>query len=267
MFYAPEVEQRRLDARIVDINLLRRSWYFDYLRHAYPGLIERSREKIDVFVENLKEWERDPGAFTRNQALTQRISAAFEEMIQSIVTHESKVAPVYITRDLLLADTTNGELTRWLTQTYQLVPQGLVFNLAGDQSFHDPRDLHIQTRGLADGTLRFEKDDVVNLKVIPVYTSMLINRGRYLALFNQHDRASAAFRQALVLDPGLAAAQQGLAESTAKLRNPYRVCRRSFGNRFTHIRAFLSCKPGELRLNRHDENYVSRCCNFLVSWS
>ncbi len=220
MFYVQEVEQRRRDVKIVDINLLRRSWYFDYLRHAYPGLIERSRDKIDAFVENLKEWERDPGAFTRNQALTQRISAAFEEMIQSIVTHESKVAPVYITRDLLLADTTNGELTTWLTQTYQLVPQGLVFNLAGDQSFHDPRDLHIQTRGLADGTLRFEKDDVVNLKVIPVYTSMLINRGRYLALFNQHDRASAAFRQALVLDPGLAAAQQGLAESTAKLRNP-----------------------------------------------
>ncbi len=219
-FYTQEVEQRRRDVKIVDINLLRRSWYFDYLRHAYPGLIERSREKIDAFVENLKEWERDPGAFTRNQALTQRISAAFEEMIQSIVTNESKVAPVYTTRDLLFADTVNGELTRWLTQNYQLVPQGLVFNLAGDQSFHDSPDLRLQTRGLADGTLRFEKDDVVNLKVLPVYTSMLINRGRYLTVFNQHERAIAAFRQALALDPGLAAARQGLAEITAKLRNP-----------------------------------------------
>ncbi len=219
-FYTQEVEQRRRDVKIVDINLLCRSWYFDYLRHAYPSLLERSREKIDAFVENLKEWERDPGAFTRNQALTQRISAAFEEMIQSIVTNESKVAPVYTTRDLLFADTVNGELTRWLTQNYQLVPQGLVFNLAGDQSFHDSPDLRLQTRGLADGTLRFEKDDVVNLKVLPVYTSMLINRGRYLTVFNQHERAIAAFRQALALDPGLAAARQGLAEITAKLRNP-----------------------------------------------
>jgi hypothetical protein len=140
-------------------------------------------------------------------------------MIQSIVSNESKVAPVYITRDLLIADTVNGELTRWLTQNYQLVPQGLVFSLTGDQTFHDSPDLRLQTRGLADGTLRFEKDDVVNLKVLPVYTSMLINRGRYFALFNQHERASAAFRQALGLDPGLAAARQGLAESTAKLRN------------------------------------------------
>ena len=219
MLYVQEIEQRRREVEIVDINLLRRSWYFDYLRHAYPGLIERSREKIDAFVENLKEWERDPGAFASNQALTQRITAAFEEMIRSIVIHESKVAPVYVTRDLLFADTVNGELTKWLTQNYQLIPQGLVFNLADDQSFHESPDLCLQTRGLADGTLRFEKEDVVNVKVLPVYTSMLTNRGRYLALFNQHERAIAAFRQALALDPGLAAAQQGVVESTAKLRS------------------------------------------------
>jgi len=53
--------------------------------------------------------------------------------------------------------------------------------------------------------------------VLPVYTTMLINRGRYLAAFNQHERAIALFRQALGLDPGLAAAQEGLAESKAKL--------------------------------------------------
>src|SRR6266699_1029712 len=78
MFYAQEIEQRRPDVKVVDINLLRRSWYFDYLRHAYPSLIERSREKIDAFVEDLKEWDRDPEAFARTQALTQRITAAFE---------------------------------------------------------------------------------------------------------------------------------------------------------------------------------------------
>jgi hypothetical protein len=219
MFYAQAIEQRRRDVKVVDINLLRRSWYFDYLKRSYPDLIDRSREKIDAFIQNLKEWERDPGAFARSPALTQRISAAFLEMIQSIVTNESRVAPVYMTSDMLSSDSVNGELTRWLTQKYQLVPEGLVFNLADDRGFHDSLDLHLQTRGLADGTLRFEKDDVVKIKVLPAYTRMLTNRGRYLELFNQHDRAVAAFRQALALDPGLAPAQQGLADSTAKLRN------------------------------------------------
>ena len=220
MFYAQEIEHLRPDVKVVDINLLRRSWYFDYLKHAYPALIERSREKIDVFVESLKEWERDPGAFARSPALTQRISAAFLEMIQSMVTNESRVAPVYMTNDLISSDSVNGELTRWLTQKYQLIPQGLVFNLADGQGFHDSPDVHLQIRGLADGTLRFGKGDPVNVKVLPSYANMLINRGRYLALFGQHERAIAAFEQALVLNPNLTLARQGLAESAAKARRP-----------------------------------------------
>jgi len=220
MFYAQQIEQLRRDVKVVDANLLRRSWYFDYLRRTYPDLIERSREKIEMFVEDLKAWERDPAAFKSNALLTQKISTAFLEMIQSIVTNESGVRPVYITRDLLLPDTTNGEVTRWLSQNYQLVPQGLLFNLAKDSGFHDSPDVRLETRGLADGTVRFEQDDVVNLKILSAYTSMLINRGRYLAAFNQHERAIIAFQEALALDPNLAAAREGLAQSTAKLSNP-----------------------------------------------
>jgi len=217
MLYVQEIEQRRPDVKVVDINLLRRSWYFDYLKHAHPGLIDRSSEKINSYVEILKQWERDPGAFARSQKLTQRISMAFLDMIQSIVRNEIGVAPVYITNDVLVADSTNGYLTRWIPQAYQLVPQGLVFNLAADQSFNESPDPHLQMRGLADGTVRFANDDVINVKILPTYTRMLTNRGKYLALFNQHERAILAFKEALALDPNFAAAQQGLAESTEKV--------------------------------------------------
>jgi tetratricopeptide (TPR) repeat protein len=111
-------------------------------------------------------------------------------------------------------------LTQWIPQNYQLVPQGLVFNLATDQRFHQPPDPHLRTRGLADGTVRFANDDAVKLKILPAYTRMLTNRGRYLVLFNQHERAIAAFKEALSLDPNHAEAQQGLAECAAKLRKP-----------------------------------------------
>jgi hypothetical protein len=220
MFYAQEIEQRRRDVKVVDINLLRRSWYFDYLKHAHPGLIGRSRDKIEPYVDILKQWERDPGAFARSQDLTQRISMAFLEMIQAIVRNEIRVAPVYIANDVLVADQTNSYVTRWIPQAYQLVPQGLVFNLATDQDFHDSPDPHLQTRGLTDGTVRFADDDVVKLKVLPAYTRMLVNRGRYLALFHQHERAIQPFKEALALDRNEAAAQQGLAESIAKLAKP-----------------------------------------------
>ena len=220
MFYVQEIENRRRDAKVIDLNLLRRSWYFDYLKRAHPDLIERSREKIDRFVELLKQWERDPGAFAGNERLTQTISEAFFEMVRSIVTQERSVAPAYITNDLLAGDSSNGQATKWITQNYQLVPQGLVFELATDSTFQDSPEPELQTRGLADGTLQFENDDVVELKVLPTYTTMLINRGRYLALFNQHERAIAVFKEALALNPRLTAAREGLAESTAKLRTP-----------------------------------------------
>ncbi len=220
MFYAQEIEQRRRDVKVVDINLLRRSWYFDYLKHAHPDLIERSQDEIEPYVSLLKLWERDPRAFDRNQDLTQRISMAFLTLIQSMVRNEIRVAPVYITNDVLSADKTNAYLTQWIPQTYQLVPQGLVFNLAADRSFHDSPDPHLRTRGLADGSVSSASDDVVQRKVLPAYTRMLTNRGRYLALFNHHQRAVVAFKEALTLDPNLSAARQGLADSSAKLATP-----------------------------------------------
>ena len=220
MLYAQEIEQRRGDVKVVDINLLRRSWYFDYLKHAHPGMMDRSREKIDPYVAILKQWESDPAAFSRSQDLTQRISMAFLEMIQAIVRNEIKTAPVYITNDVLIADSLNSYLTRWIPQTYQLVPQGLVFNLTTDQSFHESPEPHLRMRGLADGTVRFAKDDVANLKILPAYTRMLTNRGKYLASVNQHERANHAFKEALALDPGLTAAREGLEQSAAKLRRP-----------------------------------------------
>jgi hypothetical protein len=219
MLYAREVEQRRRDVKVVDVNLLRRSWYFDYLRRAYPGLIERSRDKVDAFVAELKQWEHDPQAYANDVKLTQRITSEFHQMLQSFVANEIEVASVYITFDFaFMTEEQDKELTKWLTKNYQLVPEGLVFKLAGDRGFHDPGEIHLETRGLADGSLRFEKDDVVSLKVLPVYTTMLVNRGRYLAFFNQHERAIDAFKQALALDQNLERAQKGIDENMTKLR-------------------------------------------------
>ncbi len=115
MLYTREIEQRRRDIRAVDINLLRRSWYFEYLRRAYPDLIERSRDKVDVYVADLKEWENDPEAYRKSAVLTRKISTAFQEMLQSIVTKEMAVAPVYVTAEVILfTDARDDDLVAWL---------------------------------------------------------------------------------------------------------------------------------------------------------
>jgi len=53
---------------------------------------------------------------------------------------------------------------------------------------------------LIEGTIRFADDDVVKLKVLPIYKVMLQSRGQYLAHFNQQERANVAFEGALRFD-------------------------------------------------------------------
>jgi tetratricopeptide (TPR) repeat protein len=217
-FYVQEIEQRRRDVKVVDINLLRRSWYFDYLQRSYPELISRSQDRVDTFTVELKQWEHDPGAYARDAKLTQRIATAFDALIRSFVRHELEVAPVYLTSDLLFqAEEQEQEIAQWLSRNYQLIPHGLFFKLETERGFHDPGALQLQLRGLTDGTLNFESDDVVKQKVLPAYKAMLVNRGRYYSLFDKHELAIEAFQQALRLDPNLTAAQQGLNDSIAKL--------------------------------------------------
>ncbi len=220
MLYAREVEHRRRDVRVVDVHLLRRSWYFDYLKRAYPQLVARSQKQIEAFLAELKQWERDPKGYRNSVSRTEQINAAFREMWQALVTNETRVAPVYITSDMAFVNgEEDKELTQWLLANYQFIVRGLVFQLSQNGSFKDPGDLQLETRGLADGTLRFEDDDVVKKKVLPVYVNMLVSRGKYLALLNEHERAAAAFEQALTLNPRLEIARQGLHDNMRVLPN------------------------------------------------
>src|SRR5262249_21163439 len=148
-----------------------------------------------------------------------RINTRFFDMIMAFINTHIKAAPVYITQEIAVE---NGgpepELTKTINASYQSVPQGLVFQLAQPGAFHDVAEPQLVTRGLADGAIKFEPDDVVKVKVLPVYINMLYNRGRYLAAYGQHGRAISAFEQALKLDPGSRSARQSLSESQAALR-------------------------------------------------
>jgi tetratricopeptide (TPR) repeat protein len=217
MFYAQQVARRRRDVKVVDINLLRRSWYFDYLKRVYPELIARSAASVDAFVTELKLWEQDESAYANKQA-AERINSRFEEMITSFVKEEMRVAPVFMTLDFLAPSEGDRRLTDSIMQQYAPVPQGLLFKLTNDpNAFQNPHLIQMELGGLNDGTLRFEEDDVVKTKVFPVYTAMIVNRGRYLARFGYHQQAIVAYKEALALEPQLETAKRGLEESTAQL--------------------------------------------------
>ncbi|HKP87211.1 MAG TPA: DUF2723 domain-containing protein [Blastocatellia bacterium] len=219
MLYLREVERSRTDVVTLDVNQLRRSWYYDYLSRAYPAMIEGARDKVDAFLEDLRHWERDPDAFNRNASLNQRINTRFYDMIMTFVTNHTQTGPVYTTAEIATRfEGQDSELTKSLTNSYDFVPQGLVYQLMSRGQYHEPAAPRLETRGLADGSIKFADDDVVRLKVLPVYVRMIANRGRYLALYGRHEQAIEAYKQALALEPDFKLAQQALNESAAALR-------------------------------------------------
>lgn len=219
MLYVREIEHARTDAVVIDINQLRRSWYYEYLERAYPATIEQARDKVDAFLEDLRHWERDSDLYQRDLTLNQRINTRFFDMILAFVTNHIRGAPVYVTLDIAAnRDGQDSELTKSLAGSYQFIPQGLVFQLSSSREFQQLAEPRLITRGLADGTLRFDDDDVVKLKVLPVYVTMLYNRGRYLAVNGHHEEAIESFKQSLALDPSFAPAQKAINESLAAIR-------------------------------------------------
>ena len=216
LLYSRLVEGTRPDVVAIDLHLLRRSWYYDYLGRQFPGTIARARPQVDAFVQELVAWEHDPGLYARSPDLTRRISGRFQEMLRAFV--DTHPGPVYATRDGVLPGFgTDIEVPRTLTAGRALVPRGLVFELTRTRPARLPDAVPLRMRGLFDGSIRFEPDDVVAVKVRPVYLAMIASRGAYLEAAGDHRAAAEAFAQALALEPTFIPARDALERNRALL--------------------------------------------------
>jgi tetratricopeptide (TPR) repeat protein len=219
MLYVREIENHRKDVVAIDVNQLRRSWYFNYLQQVYPELMSQSQQQIEAYLEDLKSWEQNPDAYAQNRNLTERINTRFYDMIFSFVTNHLKDAPVYATQEIVInRGGPDRELTAFLNEKHTLIPEGLLFKVSLKDRLPESKESPISTRGLTDGTLKFDDDDVVRKKVFPVYLTMLTNRGRFLAIQNQHEKAIEYFRQALTLDANYTPAKTLLNTSLDAIR-------------------------------------------------
>lgn len=215
LFYERELEQQRRDVVAIDVNLLRRSWYYDYLKSQYPDLFADTRAATETFLADLRRWEQDPDLFARSPVLSKQINDHFHEMILAFVSTHLRKAPVYVTWEVGLG-LEDKEFAQTLNQKYRLVPEGLVFRLASDQDFQKPANAELVTRGINDGSFSFTADDVVMIKVIPVYVNMLVNRGKYLETYGRAAEAIELYQRALSLDPNSVAAQESLLKARQK---------------------------------------------------
>jgi tetratricopeptide (TPR) repeat protein len=209
--YVRDIVGERKDTTIIDVRLLRRSWYFNYLDQAYPQLAGASRGEINTFLEDLSGFDRDPDIYEKNVAMNTRINERFETLISSLITNHLRSGNVYVTLELAAGGGQEPGLKKALGDKYELIPEGIVFRISEKT---EPKDLKVPTlelRGLNDGTVKFGEDDVAKRTVIPIYVNMLTNTGSYLASRGQYQRAIELFNQALEIEPTFEPAKRSLA--------------------------------------------------------
>jgi hypothetical protein len=120
VFYLQHVEQVRPDVCMIDKELVRRSWYFDYLSRVYPWLVERSRPEIASYRQYLDEFEqgrlKDPAEIQRR----------YIALLESFITR-SPERPAYTTYD-----TDAGLDARQMLPGERRVSVGLLFQIRSD---------------------------------------------------------------------------------------------------------------------------------------
>jgi hypothetical protein len=118
--YLQQVEAMRPDLCFVDVELVRRSWYFEFLRRYRPRLVERSRPELDRYLGYLDRFEhgtlKDPAGIQR----------AYIALLRSFVLSNPD-RPSYVT---MAPD--RGLDARQLTEGFRLVPMGVLYQLRTD---------------------------------------------------------------------------------------------------------------------------------------
>jgi len=168
--YLRFIEGKRPDVRFLDTELLRRSWYLNYLKVNYPELYLRSEEEINQFREQVYLFENglpyDPNL----------IEKRYVNMIQSFLLKNYPEKPLYC--DLLTDQKFLGSFTQF--------PEGIIFRLHKDLGYYPYPFPDLKLRGILDEKIYKDERTLFHLKNYP---PMIKDRMSYLLYFKQDSLA------------------------------------------------------------------------------
>ncbi len=181
--YLIQNDNLRPDVILIDKELLRRSWYLDYLAKRYPELYRSCRERIEAFKKQLSPFEH--GQPYDQQAIQQEFIA----MINSILLANYYDNPPYLTQNKPVGDF--AEIAKY----HLRIPEGLLFRLKLPGMIELVPDDFMFSGQLFDAdTMTMTLRDKMLYRMMP---QMLYQRGMYLAQNLLFDRSLDYFLQAL----------------------------------------------------------------------
>jgi Protein of unknown function (DUF2723) len=197
MRYRLDVEHTRPDVEVIETGFLLRPWYFGDLSRRYPTLTGDSRREIDALLPMLEPFQND-----RNQVDMELFNRRIDDLIVSLIEQHLRRGPVYLSTETAAStDPRDVNLRKRINERWDIVPRGLLIELVPGHAFRDVHYTQLQTRGVADGSIQYDEDDVVPVEIRPAYLRIYLMTGRYLAILKKYPEALLAYRAAVQMDP------------------------------------------------------------------
>jgi len=174
-FYSPWLythfeENYRTDIVLLDKELMRRSWYIDFIKRNHPEIYKRSAGAIDNFLKEVEPFERsqpfDPAVIDR----------AYYNMLHIITLNETQIRPVY----------TNVLLDKKYTGILPLVPSGILFRIDRTSEFVEVPRFEFKSGIWGNNLIYRGKRIAVNLSY---YKNAFSSREKYCRYFGKDDEA------------------------------------------------------------------------------
>ena len=217
--YLQHGEHFREDVTVVDGELLRRTWYFPYLKKRSPDLYSLTEYEITAFLKEVEKYEK--GLPYDGNVITEKYVAMLNGLL---VNANASGHPAYILLNLQARESdptsyrameqqlgrppymSSGVQANLIGGNFQWVPETPAFRLYADSLPHPLPEVAIPIRPI-DPARTY---DNVTRGVIDRYADFWRYRGDYLRTAGDCKSATDAYRKSLTIAPS-AEAESGLA--------------------------------------------------------
>ncbi len=173
-YYFQFAENYRRDVKIIDKELLRRSWYYHQLETAHPGILSGVQKEVELFLKALTPFERGEN-YDSNL-----LENLFRRIMTGLVKANIEKGEYYIASEIFENEMQRGEFS--LPEGFTLVPHLLLFKVVKGNEYVPAAD--------PDFSIRFpqNRNRYVNF-IESAVGAMLARRALYEMQFDRVDRA------------------------------------------------------------------------------
>ena len=174
-YYFQYVNGYRKDVTVIDKELMRRSWYYNQLKHLHPDEIKGVQTEINMFLNAVKPFENGEN-YDSNL-----LESIYRRLMTNLVKTNVDKRDFYVAPELFENEMRRGEFT--LPEGYTLVPDLFLFKVVKGNNYVPASD--------PDFTIRFPAilDKYLNNIEKFFICPMLIRRALYELKYDKTERA------------------------------------------------------------------------------